>query len=66
MSWIPKLSDQEIQELATQISHGTEESQLSILNALFKEGLGYSQFKKLHDRLNAYVEDNKFMGRVKS
>ncbi len=59
MSWIPELSDQEIQELASQIPDGLEEPQFSILNELFKKGFGYSQFESLHDRLNAYVEEQK-------
>ena len=63
MSWIPKLSDQEIQELASQISYGLEEPQFSILNALFKKGLGYSQFENIHDRLNAYIGDHKSIGK---
>lgn len=59
MSWIPKLSDREIQELASQIPHGLEKPQLSTLNALFMEGFGYSQFKNLYERLNAYIGDYK-------
>lgn len=61
MSWIPELSDQEIQELASEISHGSEEPNLLILNALFKKGFGYSQRENLHDRLNAYFGDHKSM-----
>lgn len=63
MSRIPKLSDNEVHDLAVNISNGTQPQEFLILNALFNKGSGYSSFDSFSDRLTAYVENHKSMGK---
>lgn len=59
MASIPKLSNNEVQDLAAKIPSGTERSRFLIINALFNQGSGYSSFDSFADRLNAYTADKK-------
>lgn len=59
MTSLPKLSENDVQTLATELHNGVETFRFSFLHMLFHQSSGCAAFDSLSERLTCYLQSQK-------